>query len=87
MNPFDALYGRRCRSLILWFKMDESSLLGPDLIYKILVKIHMLRYRLETDYSRQKCCANRRRKYLKFEEEDNVYLKISPMKGVSRNGN
>ncbi|XP_060183063.1 uncharacterized protein LOC132613018 [Lycium barbarum] len=31
MAPFEALYGRRCRSPVGWFKPGEAQLLGPDL--------------------------------------------------------
>lgn len=33
MDPFDDLYGRRCRSYIGWFKADQVVLLGSQLIY------------------------------------------------------
>ena len=46
MAPYEALYGRRCRSSIGWFEVGESSLLGPDLIY-------IIRNHLQTAYSRQ----------------------------------
>ena len=38
MAPYEALYGRRCRSPIRWFEVGEPSLLGPELIYKTLEK-------------------------------------------------
>ena len=31
MAPFEALYGRRCRSLIGWFEVSEIGLIGPEL--------------------------------------------------------
>ncbi|GJV86866.1 putative reverse transcriptase domain-containing protein [Tanacetum coccineum] len=30
--PFEALYGRKCRSPVLWAEIGESSLIGPELI-------------------------------------------------------
>ncbi|GJZ08870.1 hypothetical protein Tco_0543153 [Tanacetum coccineum] len=30
--PFEALYGRKCRSLVLWAEIGESSLIGPELL-------------------------------------------------------
>ena len=33
MDPFEALYGRRCRCAIGWFEVGESSLMGPEFIY------------------------------------------------------
>ena len=62
--------------------MGESSLLGPDLIYKTLEKILVIWNRLITAYSRKKSYDNHRRKDLKYQESDKVDLKISTMKGV-----
>ena len=49
-------------------------------------KVHIIRNRLQTTYSRQKSYADHRRRDLEFEEGDKVYLKISPMKEVVRFG-
>ena len=51
MAPFDTLYGRRCRSLIGWFEVGDSSLFGPELIYMTLEKVHIIFNRLKTPYS------------------------------------
>ena len=80
----EALYCRRCRYSIGWFEVGEPSLLGPELNYKTLEKIHIIRNRLQTAYSRQKTYADNSRMDLEFEEGDNVNLKISPIKGVVR---
>ncbi|XP_069148193.1 uncharacterized protein [Solanum lycopersicum] len=86
MAPYEALYGRRCRSPIGWFEMGEPSLHCPDLVYKTLEKVHIIRIPLQTAYSRQKSNADHRRRDSEFEEGDKAYLKISPMKGVVRLG-
>ena len=86
MAPYEALYGRRCRYLIGWFEVGEPSLLGPDLIYKTLEKVHIIRIWLQITCSRKKSYADHRIRDLEFEESDKVYLKISPMKGVVRFG-
>ena len=54
MAPIEALYGRRCRSPLRWFEVDESSLLGPRIIYKYLEMVLVIRDRLKTTYRRQK---------------------------------
>ena len=84
MVPYEALYDRRCRSPIGLFEVCESSLLGPNLIYKTLKKVHIIRNRLQIAYSRQKSYADHRRRELEFEEGVKMYLKISPMKGMVR---
>ena len=47
-------------------------------------KVKLIRERLKTAQSRQKSCADVRRRDLEFEVGDLVYLKISPMRGVKR---
>ena len=53
--------------------MGEPSLLSPELIYKTLEKVHIIRNRLQTAYSRQKSYVDHRRRDLEFEEGDKVY--------------
>ena len=53
MAPYEAFYGRRCRSPIGWFEVGETLLLGTDLIYKTLKKVHIIRNRLQIAYSRK----------------------------------
>ena len=81
MAPYEALYGRKCRSPIGWFEVGESSLLGPNLIYKTLEKVHIIRNRMQTAYSRQKSYADHKRRKLEFEEGDKVYENFSYEKG------
>ena len=66
--------------------MGEPKLLRPELIYKTLEMVHIIRNWLQTAYIWQKSYADRRRRVSEFEEGDKVYLKISPMKGVVRFG-
>ncbi|XP_059285211.1 uncharacterized protein LOC132038575 [Lycium ferocissimum] len=53
MAPFEALYGRRCRSPVGWFEPGEAQLLGPDLVQQALEKVALIRERLQTAQSRQ----------------------------------
>ena len=32
MAPYEALYGRKCRTHLCWYEVGERSLLGPDLV-------------------------------------------------------
>ncbi|KAH9665582.1 Endonuclease [Citrus sinensis] len=82
MAPFEALYGRKCRSPICWDEVGERKLLGPELIQITIDKIKLIRGRLQTAQSRQKSYADRRRRELKFEKGDFVFLKVSPWKRV-----
>ncbi|KAM2075136.1 hypothetical protein ACFX1T_038066 [Malus domestica] len=86
MAPFEALYGRPCRSPLCWAEAEDFSLLGPELIQETNEKIKIIKDRLRTAQSRQKSYADRRRRLLEFQVGDFVLLKISPRKGVSRFG-
>lgn len=82
MAPYEALYGRPCRSPICWEQDGHHENMGPELVKDTVKQIEMIRKRLLTAQSRQKSYADRRRKELSFEVGDHVFLKISPTKGV-----
>ena len=86
MACFEPLYGGRCRSPVGWFEVGESSIFGLEIIHEAIEKVRMIMDRLATSYSRQKYYADNRKRALDFEVVDQVYLKISPMKGVMRFG-
>ena len=86
MAPFEALYGRRCRSPLCWDDVGERKLLGPELIQQTVDKVHLIRERLRTAQSRQKSYADVRRRKLEFQVGDHVFLRVSPTKDVMRFG-
>ncbi|GJW11619.1 hypothetical protein Tco_1577446, partial [Tanacetum coccineum] len=85
-SPFEALYGRKSRSPILWAEIRESSLTGPELVQNTTDKVVLIKENLKAARDRQKSYANKRRKPLEFEVGDRVLLKVSPWKGVVRFG-
>ena len=86
MAPYEALYGRPCRSLLFWTEVGDSSITGPDLIRDSSEKVSLIRQRLLTTQSWQKSYANVRRRPLEFEVWDHVFLKVMPKRGVVRFG-
>ncbi|GJZ04067.1 putative reverse transcriptase domain-containing protein [Tanacetum coccineum] len=84
--PFEALYGRKCRSPVIWTEVGESQLIGPKIVQEMTEKIIQIKERLKTSRSRQKSYADKRRKPLEFKVGDRVLLKVSPWKGVVRFG-
>ena len=47
MAPFDALYGRRCRTPLSWDEVGDRQLFGPDLIKESEEKVKLIRHRLK----------------------------------------
>ena len=84
MAPYEALYGRPCRSPICWTEVGEISISGSDLIRDNLEKVGMIRKRFLTAQSRQKSYADIRRRPLEFKAGDHVFLKVMPKRGVIR---
>ncbi|GJT75347.1 putative reverse transcriptase domain-containing protein [Tanacetum coccineum] len=80
--PFEALYGRKCRSPVSWAEIGEGSLIGPKLVQETTDKVVVIKERLQAARDRQKSYADNRRKPLEFEVGDRVMLKVSPWKGV-----
>ncbi|GJY07215.1 putative reverse transcriptase domain-containing protein [Tanacetum coccineum] len=80
--PYEALYGRKCRSPVCWSEVGDSQLTGPELICDMTEKIIQIKNRLLTTCSRQKSYADKRAKPLEFKVGDMVLLKVSPRKGV-----
>ena len=76
--PYEALYGRPCRSPICWTKVGERSITGPDLIIDTFEKVSLIRQRLLTAQSQQKSYVDRQRRPLEFEVGDHVFLKVMP---------
>jgi hypothetical protein len=86
MAPFEALYGRRCRTPLNWSQTGEREIFGPDLVLEAEEKVRVIKKNLEAAQARQKSYHDKRRKPLQFEVGDHVYLKVSPTKGVQRFG-
>ncbi|GJY61450.1 putative reverse transcriptase domain-containing protein [Tanacetum coccineum] len=84
--PFEALYGRKCRSPVCWTEVGEAQILGPELIQETTEKIVQIKQRMQAARDRQKSYADLKRKPMDFQVGDNVMLKVSPWKGVVRFG-
>ena len=82
MAPFEALYGRSCRTPLMWDEVGDRQLFGPDLIEESEEKVKLIRDRLKVAQSRQKSYADSKRKEVVYEIGDRVYLRVSPLRGV-----
>ena len=86
MAPFEALYGRRCRTPLNWLETGERNIFGPDMVDEAEEQVWLIQKNLKTAQSRQKNYADKRCRPLIFEIGDHVYLRVSPKKGVQRFG-
>ncbi|GJT10117.1 putative reverse transcriptase domain-containing protein [Tanacetum coccineum] len=84
--PFEALYGRKCRSPVCWAEVGQVQLTGPELVQETTERIIQVKQRMQAARDRQKSYANLKRKPMEFQVGDKVMLKVSPWKGVVRFG-
>jgi transposase InsO family protein len=84
MAPFEFLYGRKCRTPLFWHVPDENQIFGPDILWEVERQVQMVRENLKLAQSWQKSYANNRRRELRFQVGDFMYLKVSPMRGLRR---
>nr|GEU51723.1 putative reverse transcriptase domain-containing protein [Tanacetum cinerariifolium] len=66
--PFEALYGRKCRSPVCWAEVEDAQLTGPKLIHETTEKIVQIKQRIQAARDRQKSYADVRRKSLEFQK-------------------
>ncbi|GKF65291.1 putative reverse transcriptase domain-containing protein [Tanacetum coccineum] len=78
--PYEALYGRKCRSPVCLAKVGEDQLTGLEMIQETTKKIVMIKQRIQVAQDRQKSYADLKRKLMEFEVRDRVMLKVSPWK-------
>ena len=84
MAPFEALYGKKCTTPLLWSGLGEMNFFGPDIIQEAEEKVRLIKERLKIAQSRQKSYADKKRSDVSYEVGDSVYLRVSPLRGVKR---
>jgi hypothetical protein len=86
MSPFEALYGRNCRTPLHWDQPCERQIFSPEILLEAKENIKMVRENLKAAQSKQRSYDDTRRRELSFEVGDYVYLKVSPIRGTKRFG-
>ncbi|GKF36644.1 putative reverse transcriptase domain-containing protein [Tanacetum coccineum] len=74
--PFEALYGRKCRSPICWAEVGQVQLTGPEMVQETTEKVIEIKQRMQAARDRQKSYADLKRKPVEFQVRDRVMLKV-----------
>ena len=86
MAPYEALYGRRCRTLVCWTELNEHKVIGPDIVKDIEDKVRVFQQRLKAASDRHKSHVNLKRKDIVYEVGDKVFLKVLSWRKILRFG-
>jgi hypothetical protein len=84
--PFEALYGRQCRTLLNWIEPGEKAIFGPDIVVEAEATVRRIQENIKVVKLRKESYVNKRRRPLQFEVGDHMYLNFLPMKCVKRFG-
>jgi hypothetical protein len=84
MAPFEALYGRKCQTPLMWSEVGERTFFGPIAIVETEENVAKVRENLKIAQSRQKSYADRKRKDVSFDVGEHVYLTVSPLQVTKR---
>ncbi|KAI3678172.1 hypothetical protein L6452_37455 [Arctium lappa] len=84
LAPFEALYGRKCRTPVCWLDAGENKFAGPEIVQETTDKVKGIREWLKVAQDRQKSYADKKRRPMEFQVGDLVMLKVSPWKGIIR---
>nr|GEZ69127.1 putative reverse transcriptase domain-containing protein [Tanacetum cinerariifolium] len=74
--PFEALYGRKCRSPVCWSEVGDAQFTGPEIIHETTEKIVQIKSMIQAARDRQKSYADLKRKPMDFQVGDKVMLKV-----------
>ena len=78
MAPFEALYGRKCRSPICWNDFSENIVMGTEFIEETFKNVTLIKARIQAAQDRQKSYVDLKRREDEFAIGDKVFLKVSP---------
>ena len=78
MAPYEALYGRRCRTPVCWDEAGKARLLGPEIVQHMVEQVKIIRAQLKAAQDRQKNYADEKHRDIHFKVGDRVFIKVSP---------
>ena len=84
MAPYEALYGRRCRTPIHRHLVGKRKYLVSKLVDQATKVIQKIQQRMKTSLSWQKIYTDRRHQPLEFEVGNQDFARTSPMRGALR---
>ena len=84
MSPYEALYGYKCRTPLIWSQTGDNRIFGNDLMMEAEKQVREIRDRLQLAKLRQKSYYDAKHRHISFEPGEHVYLRVTPMKGVKR---
>ena len=74
MEPFDFLYGRSCQTPLIWDRLEDRVLVGPEAIQEMEEQMKTIRQRIKEAHDQQKSYADVHWVDRSYEVGDRVFL-------------
>jgi hypothetical protein len=87
MSPFEALYGRKCNTLVSWDNPVDGEVVGPELLKEMEEQMLKIKQNLKAAQDRQKIYADKNRNQREFKVGDHVFLKVKSNRSSLKLGN
>ena len=76
MAPYEALYGRKCRTTLCGTELSEKKVIGLALIHEAEANVKIIREKLIVATDRKKSYVDMKRKDIRYEIGEKVFLKV-----------
>jgi hypothetical protein len=76
MSPFEALYGKKCNTLVSWDNPADRAVVGTYLLKEMEEKMERIKKNLKDAQDRKKIYANKNRVFRYFKLGECVFLKL-----------
>ena len=86
MSPYEALYGRRCRTRVTWDNPVNGVVLGLELLKEMEQEVAKIKKNLKVGQDRQLIYADKHRVHIYFCVGDHFYLIVMPRKSSLKLG-
>jgi hypothetical protein len=87
MSPFEALYGRKCNTLVSWDNPADIAVVGPELLKEMEEKMLKIKQNLKVSQDRQKSYVDKGITHREFKVGDHVFLKVKANRSSLKLGN
>ena len=84
MSPYEALYGRDCRTPLNCSEVGERRLYTNKKVNEAKEKVKQIMIALEATQDRYKAYTNDHRRHVEYDIGEYVLLKVTPFKGTQR---
>ena len=86
MSPYEALYGRRCKTPVTWDNPVNRVVIGPEFLKEMEQEVVKIRQNLKASQDKQKTYADKHRMNREFSIGDHVYLRVKAKKSSLKLG-